>query len=246
VPIVNGADFYDEEQVFAYYMQRRQRPDSPNDTIETPIFMEMLGDYAGKAVLDLGCGDGRFGGELLAGGCHAYTGIEASVRMVALAQERLMPIGGTVYHESIESWVYPENAFDLVVSRLALHYTDHIEHTFARIFAALKPGGRLVFSVEHPVLTSSNQSATASGRRYEWIVDDYFITGARNVAWMGSEVIKFHRTVEDYFSALQEAGFTVELLRESRPRRKNFTDPDLYDRRTRIPLFLFLAARKLA
>ncbi len=61
---------------------------------------------------------------------------------------------------------------------------------------------------------------------------------------MGSAVIKFHRTVEDYFTALQSAGFTVEQLRESRPRRENFTDPDLYDRRTRIPLFLFLAARK--
>jgi SAM-dependent methyltransferase len=244
--MVNGVDFYDEEQVFAYYMQRRQRPDNPNDTIEKPIFMEMLGNYYGKVVLDLGCGDGGFGVELLAGGCHAYTGIEASVRMVALAQERLGLAGGIVHHDSIESWAYPEDAFDLVVSRLALHYTDHIEQTFAKLYSALKSGGRLVFSVEHPVLTSSNQSATASGRRYQWIVDDYFITGARNVAWMGSEVIKFHRTVEDYFSALQETGFTVEQLRESRPRRENFTDPDLYARRTRIPLFLFLAARKLA
>lgn len=244
--MTNGADFYDEEQVFDHYMQRRQRTDSPNDTIEQPIFMEMLGSYAGKTVLDLGCGDGGFGAELLAGGAQSYTGVEASARMAALARERLLSVGGTLYHDTIESWAYPETAFDLVVSRLALHYTDHIEQTFARVYAALKPGGRWVFSVEHPVLTSSNAAATASGRRYEWIVDDYFNTGARNVTWMGSAVIKFHRTVEDYFTALQQTGFTVEQLRESRPRPENFTDAELYERRTRIPLFLFLAARKPA
>lgn len=244
--MTSGADFYDDEQVFANYMQRRQRTDSPNDTIEKPIFMEMFGSYPGKSVLDLGCGDGGFGAELLAGGCTSYTGVEASARMAALAQEQLAPLGGILHHDSIEHWMYPENAFDLVASRLALHHTDNIVRTFARVYDALKPGGWFAFSVEHPVLTSSHQSATASGRRYEWTVDDYFITGARNVAWMGSEVIKFHRTVEDYFSALQHAGFTVEQLRESRPRREMFTDPELYERRTRIPLFLLLAARKPA
>lgn len=244
--MTSGADFYDEEQVFAHYTQRRQQADSPNDTIEQPIFMEMLGDYAGKSILDLGCGDGGFGAELLAGGAQAYTGVEASARMAALAQEHLTAVGGALYHDSIEGWTYPETVFDLVVSRLALHYTDRIEQTFAKIYGALKPGGRLIFSVEHPVLTSSNAAATTSGRRYEWIVDNYFITGARNVTWMGSAVIKFHRTVEDYFTALQRTGFTVEHLRESRPRPENFTDPELYKRRTRIPLFLFLAARKPA
>lgn len=244
--MTNGADFYDEEQVFAHYTQRRQQADSPNDTIEQPIFMEMLGEYVGKSILDLGCGDGGFGAQLLAGGAQSYVGIEASERMAVLAREKLTPMGGTLYHDSIENWMYPEGAFELVVSRLALHYTDHIEQTFARVYGALKPGGRWVFSVEHPVLTSSNQSATVSGRRYEWAVDNYFVMGARNVAWMGSTVIMFHRTVEDYFTALQQTGFTVEQLRESRPRPENFTDPELYERRTRIPLFLFLAARKPA
>lgn len=244
--MTDGADFYDEEQVFAHYTQRRQQADSPNDTIEQPIFMEMLGDYAGKSILDLGCGDGGFGTELLAGGAQSYIGIEASERMAALARERLVPLGGTLHHASIESWAYPETIFDLVVSRLALHYTDRIEQTFAKIYGALQPGGRWIFSVEHPMLTSSNKSATASGRRDDWTVDDYFVTGARNVTWMGSAVIKFHHTVEDYFTALQRTGFTVEQLRESRPRPENFTDPELYERRTRIPLFLFLAARKPA
>ena len=57
---------------------------------------------------------------------------------------------------------------------------------------------------------------------------------------------KYHRTVEDYFRALQEAGFVVEQLRESRPQREQFADEQTYERRRRIPLFLFLAGRKVS
>jgi len=57
-------------------------------------------------------------------------------------------------------------------------------------------------------------------------------------------VVKHHRTVEDYFAAVQAAGLVVEALREARPRRENFTDEALFNRRKRIPLFLVVAARK--
>jgi hypothetical protein len=61
---------------------------------------------------------------------------------------------------------------------------------------------------------------------------------------MGGRVEKYHRTVEDYFHALQHAGFVVEQLRESSPQRQHFRDEQTYLRRRRIPLFLFLAGRK--
>ena len=61
---------------------------------------------------------------------------------------------------------------------------------------------------------------------------------------MGGTVRIYHRTVEDYFRALQDAGFVVEQLRESRPQREQFADQQIYERRMRIPLFLFLAGRR--
>lgn len=242
--MTSGPDFYDEADVFAMYSQHRQRPENPNDTIEKPIFMEMLGDVREAVILDLGCGDGAFGLELLEASCQSYTGVEASARMVATVSERLKAAGGLIHHASIESWAYPKEMFDLVVSRLALHYVSDIKGTFERVHQSLKLGGRFIFSVEHPVLTSSNRGATAFGVRYDWVVDDYFVTGARDVKWLGSQVLKYHRTVEDYFSGLQQARFTVEQLRESRPRPEMFLDETLYTRRMRIPLFLFLAARR--
>ncbi|HZH03730.1 MAG TPA: hypothetical protein VEY30_08105, partial [Myxococcaceae bacterium] len=76
----------------------------------------------------------------------------------------------------------------------------------------------------------------------DWIVDDYFVTGARDPAWLGGRVRKYHHTVEDYFSLLQSAGFRVDQLRESKPDVKHFESQEEYQRRTRIPLFLFFAA----
>jgi hypothetical protein len=54
-------------------------------------------------------------------------------------------------------------------------------------------------------------------------------------------VLKYHRTIEDYFGALVRAGFAVNAVRESRPRRALFSDEATYQRRKRIPLMLFFS-----
>ena len=62
---------------------------------------------------------------------------------------------------------------------------------------------------------------------------------------MGGQVIKYHRTVENYFVSLQRAGFFVENLREAAPQRDQFGDGEAtYQRRKRIPLFLIMAGQK--
>jgi hypothetical protein len=75
-------------------------------------------------------------------------------------------------------------------------------------------------------------------------VDDYFVAGPRETTWLGGEVVRYHRTVEDYVTALQAAGFALDSLREPRPDPARFTDETEYARRLRIPLFLFLAGHK--
>jgi SAM-dependent methyltransferase len=240
----DGPDFYDDEQVFATYMAHRRRPDNPNDTIERPALLDLLGSVGGLRVLDLGCGDARFGRELLEAGCRSYTGLEASRNMIAAARETLAGTAGQLVEATIEGWSYPVAAFDLVVSRLALHYVEDFAALCDRVFAALAPGGRFVFSVEHPVITSCDRGWPAGTQRQDWVVDDYHRPGRRVTSWLGGEVVKYHRTIEGYFGALQDAGFTVERLLEGTPRREQFASEETYARRLRIPLFLLLAAGK--
>ncbi|MFE9275751.1 class I SAM-dependent methyltransferase [Paenibacillus glucanolyticus] len=239
-----GSEFYDNESNFEKYMLRRQWQENANDTLEKPVISQLLGDISDQHILDLGCGDAGYGTELLDKGCSTYVGIEGSRNMVEAASSSLAAYSnGTVVHTMIEDYTYPPDAYDLVLSRLAIHYLQDIEHVFRCIHKTLKPNGRLIFSVEHPVITSTLQP---SGTRTNWVVDHYFNEGYREQQWLGGTVHKYHRTVEAYFRAMQKAGFIVEQLRESKPVRENFTNDETYERRLRIPLFLFLVGRKNA
>jgi SAM-dependent methyltransferase len=239
-----GSKFFDDERKFKSYQSKRHRAESPNESIEKPIFLEMLGDVKGKQILDLGCGDGTFGLELLRAGCQSYLGVEASLQIVQAAQKAFQQSIGQVVHAKIEDWIYPVNHFNLVISRLALHYVATLDDTFNKVNSALKSGGRFVFSIVHPVITSCDRSRKGGGARQDWIVDDYFATGSRQVYFMGEYVEQYHRTIEDIYKALRDADFFIEQLRESRPKLEHFTDITLYERRMRIPLFLLFSGRK--
>lgn len=236
-------EFYDNPEVQSQYLAHRNRSDNPNDTLERPIFLELTGDLRDLDIIDLGCGNAAFGKEALQQGARSYEGIEAAQAMVDLACQMLAGTSGQVRHEKIELWQSLEHQVDLVTSRLALHYVEHLNPVFQEIYKALRPGGRVIVSVEHPVITS-NFTSLATGRRTTWLVDTYFQPRARVHTWLGPEVTKYHRTLEEYFDLITGAGFKVERIRESRPQRDHFLDESEYYRRLRIPLFLFIAASK--
>jgi len=238
-----GPKFYDDESVFALYMASRKRVDNPNDTLERPIMQDLIGDPNGQRYLDLGCGDAAMGRMLLEKGARSYVGVEGSQNMTRAARETLAGTAGRVVQAELESWRFPEAAFDVLVSSLVVHYVADLDSILTKVHAALANQGRFIFSVEHPVITSSDQGWTTV-QRQAWVVDDYFDIGVRVTSWLGGRAIKYHRTFEDYFGAMQRSGFTVESLRESQPEQARFADEREYQRRKRIPLFLFLAGRK--
>ncbi len=239
-----GPDAYDEEGFFSSYLSRRYRGESPNLTMEEPAFYSLAGSPSGKEILEIGCGDGSYAASLLEAGCASYTGIEGSQKMARLAQKRLGDSNGTVIHSRIEDYEWEQEKYDLILSRLVLHYIEDLAPVLSHIRSSMKPGGRLVISVQHPLLTSSFKSMGSNGKRKEWIVDDYFLTGKREEPWMGSLVVKYHRTVENYFGLLQQAGLTVESLKEAVPQEGLFMDKSEYERRRRIPLFLLFSCSR--
>ncbi|GGE78857.1 class I SAM-dependent DNA methyltransferase [Priestia taiwanensis] len=239
-----GSDVYNNDVFFERYMKRRHRKESPNACMEEPVFIELLGDITGKRIVDLGCGDAMFGKQLLADGCTSYVGVEGSHKMVEKACHVLQDYLGTVHLSSIEDYLFPSESYDIVVSRMALHYIEDLRKVFEKIHHTLVDGGSFVFSVMHPIITSSFKSYEQSGRRQDWIVDDYFWSGKRVEVWMEQEVVKYHRTMENYFSLLQECGFTIEQLREPMPQKEWFEDIEEYNRRMRIPLMVVFRCRK--
>jgi SAM-dependent methyltransferase len=138
----------------------------------------------------------------------------------------------------------PSNTFDLVVSLRVLHYVSDMAAVLARAARALRPGGRLVYTHDHPVITSFETRET-EGKRGSWTVDNYFVSGERDVTFLGRRVLKYHRTVEQHLDAVRHGGLELSRLRECPPVRELFDeDSQEYERRLRIPLFLLIEARR--
>lgn len=239
-----GSSVYDQSEFFANYMKRRSREDSPNNAIEGPIIYELLGDFQEKYVLDLGCGDATFGEELLEKGVKQYHGVEGSKQMVDAANKHILGLNATIHLETMESFLFPKSKFDIVTSRFAIHYVEDVQKLFTNVYNTLKENGKFVFSVQHPLTTSCFNSKQAGERRENWIVDDYFIEGEREEPWIDEVVVKHHRTIEHYFSALRMAGFQVVELREGTPKREHFSSEAEFKRRQRIPVVLAFSCVK--
>lgn len=239
-----GSSAYDQANFYSNYMKRRGRQDSPNNSIEGPVIYELLGDFSCKNILDLGCGDASFGKELLEKGANYYVGVEGSKQMVATATNTLKRMNGVIHLDTMESFPFPSGEFDIVTSRFAIHYVEDIHKLFKHVHSALKKNGRFVFSVQHPLTTSSFISKQKNEKRENWVVDDYFLDGERKEPWIGEVVVKYHRTIEQYYSALREAGFSVLDLREGTPKREHFSEEEEFKRRQRIPVVLAFSCAK--
>ncbi|MCC3359266.1 class I SAM-dependent methyltransferase [Bacillus sp. REN16] len=241
-----GASAYDQEDFFRNYMKRRGRKDSPNNAIESPVVYELIGDFQNKRILDLGCGDASFGKDLLHQGASSYIGVEGSEQMVKAAMLNLDSSGGTVIHESMETYRFPSNEFDIITSRFAIHYVSDIHTLFQNVYKSLKENGKFVFSVQHPLITSSFISKQTGEKRENWVVDDYFLDGERKETWIGQIVVKYHRTIEQYFRKLTMSGFKLVDLREGTPMLEHFSNEEEFKRRQRIPIVLVFCCMKLA
>ncbi len=238
-----GAEFYETEARRTAYLRHRHDPLSPNSVMEEPAFHDAIGELEGRSVLDLGCGDGSTAALIVAAGAQSYVGVDGSATMIDTAQALYGSAQARFVCGDIEDPDSIAGTFDLVISRMALHYVERLDVVIDRIRLAVPVGGRMVFSVVHPIITSDNGSG--GGQRTTWTVDRYFDRGPRDRSWFGSTVRWYHRTTEDYVRIATDHGFRIETLSECEPRAERFEgEPAELARRRRVPLMLLLAARR--
>ncbi len=190
---------------FARWAARREQRGVEGDAILARM-LEVMGDVAGRAVLDACCGEGFLARMLAARGARV-TGIDLSPRLVEMARGK-DPQGVIDYRVADLSRPLPELAesFDLIGSYLALN--DVADHRgFATTLVALaRPGARAVLALNNPYSSVVREH-----------VADYFENGASGVyggmsAVMGGEVRYYHRTLEEYLDAFLAVGFRLAKL----------------------------------
>lgn len=242
-------NIYDHEAFFSRYKALRQNDSGLNGVLEVPALRAQLPPLAGLRVLDLGCGFGDFARWARSQAAACVTGVDASWRMIEEARALTVDDPGIAYRQAaIEDYEAPAGAYDVVVSSLALHYVAGYAQAVQRMHRALKSGGRLVFSVEHPICTAdpSGWVQGSGGQALHWPVDRYSDESARITRWLVDGVVKHHRTVATYVNTLLQAGFRLRHLGEPVPTPQGLAARPQLRSHLRRPAFLLLAADKPA
>src|SRR5580704_15963132 len=122
-----------------------------NALYERPTTLALLPPVNDIDVLDAGCGHGWYAEWLVRHGARVVA-VDRSAAMVALAQERVAGRARVIQGDvSNLRGILSDEAFDLVLSSLALHYQADLSAVFAECARLLRPAGNLVFSTHHPV-----------------------------------------------------------------------------------------------
>lgn len=230
---MKGAELYDDPEFLAGYQQLRRERLGLNDDLEIPALAALLPPVAGLRVLDLGCGSGGLAERLATGGAVDVLAVDASAAMLADAVQHPR----IRYRRSdIAVLEFAPESFDLVVSSLALHYLEDFDGLVSRISRWLAPGGKFVFSIEHPVVTAPLQARDDG-------LDSYADEGPRQRKWFVENVVKFHRTTSSVLGALRRHGFQLDELDEPQPSPEQVRrSPRLAIHRDRPPLLLVAAS----
>ena len=232
---------YDDEGFFAGYQQLRDSESGINAAVEQPALRALLPDVTGRAVLDLGCGDGALARDLAARGAARVVGADPSLRMLALARERTGDPRVGYVQAFAEDLALPDGRFDLVVSSLAFHYVADLGAVLGQVARWLRPGGDLVASMEHPMRTAELgrlDDPAVAGR--------YDIEGRRDQSWFVEGVVKYHRRVSTLLNLVLAAGLELLAVGEPGPTPAALAARPELDRHHRQPPILVLAAARPA
>ncbi len=205
-----------------------------NAHYERPAMLELAGDVNGHRVLDAGCGSGPLTSALRAKGANV-TGFDASPAMVDLARNRLGQGAAVHVADLAEPLPFDDAAFDDVVASLVLHYLPDWTAPLAEIRRVLRPGGRLLLSVNHPTIFKLANPDADYFALTDWS-DEYTFGGETAV------LTYWHRPLHAMTSAFTDAGFRISVISEPPPAAD--TPPELLtdlNGRTSFLCFIFFA-----
>jgi SAM-dependent methyltransferase len=193
-----------------------------------PAIVDLAGEVAGRRILDAGCGSGPLFAALRDRGA-IMTGFDSSTKMVELARRRLGADAALRVADVGSPLPFPDGAFDDVIASLVLHYLEDWTAPLAGLRRVLKPGGRLIMSVNHPIIFKVVHPEADYFATAKWS-DEYTFSGQKAV------LTYWHRPLHAMTDAFTAAGLRTAVISEPYPApgaRERFPD-ELGDR----PAFL--------
>ncbi|KAF2250930.1 methyltransferase type 11 [Trematosphaeria pertusa] len=242
---------YDRPDFFANYLGLPRQQFGHDGAPEWPTLREMVGEVRNQKVLDLACGLGWFARYAIESGATSVQAADISTKMIAKAEElTAQELQDRIQYRvaDLNDIELESNTYDLVYSSLALHYLPNASFTrlLAQIHDSLKPGGRFVFSAEHPIYTAPSNPALQKlpDGSEVWPLNWYADEGLRETNWLGG-VRKYHRTMTTYMRGLLGAGFELRDFVEWMATKKDVSMYPEWRGEKERPMFLLVKVEKL-
>jgi len=235
--VESGADYYRHE-------------------VHGPALLAACEPVADLDVLDLGCGQGYFCRQLAQRGARVVA-IDLAEKQIALAlsHEERAPLG-IEYHVMGASEVsarWPDRRFDLITACMAIQDMADPAAALSSAFSALRPGGRMVFSIPHPCTDTPVREwlLDQSGNKTALKISRYFESGPTVLHWRMRRLSHhwdtpyWRHTLTEWSTLVAEAGFLIQRILEPRPTPPQVhRNPELTDCYW-LPCFLILDLVKL-
>lgn len=220
---------------FAVAYARQNESGLLNAHYNLPAMVSLADDVDGRRVLDAGCGAGPLTAALRDRGA-VVTGFDLSPAMIDLARQRLGADADLHVADLGGPLPFGDDAFDVVVASLCLHYLEDWAAPLAELRRVLRPGGRLVVSVPHP----SAYLVNYPDRDY-FAVTEY----SETFTFAGEEatLTYWHRPLHAMADAFTRAGFGISRISEppyAADTPRELLPPELDDRSAFVCFLFFV------
>ncbi|WP_435889266.1 class I SAM-dependent methyltransferase [Streptosporangium canum] len=193
---------YDYDRLAEAYAAENEA-DIMNAYYERPAILALAGEVTGRRILDAGCRSDPLFAALRERGA-VVTGIDSSPGMLEQARRRLGYGADLQVADLRDPLPFPDGAFDDVIASLVLHYLEDWGATLSELRRVLRTGGRLIVSVDHPVMVYAEHRL--AGRKVS-----YFGTRNSLEEWtMGGQTVPmsfWYRPLHAMTDAFTAAGF---------------------------------------
>jgi SAM-dependent methyltransferase len=201
-------------------------------------------------VLDVGCGEGQIARMAAAmpglAGASTVIGIDPTWGQLAVAAERG---GGVTYAGAMAAELpFSNAAFDAVVACLVFEHIDDMDAAVSEVGRVLRPGGRFLFFLNHPLLQTPG-SGWIDDRILDeqyWRIGPYLVEDKTlDEVEQGVWIPFIHRPLSRYVNALIAAGLLITHIDEPAPPPGFLERAHEYAAAATIPRLLFIRAEKL-
>ena len=203
-----------------------------------PALDELLNNIEGKAVLDLGCGEGRYSRKLKKRGANV-TGIDPVPEFIERA--RSLDTVSKYVEAKAENLPLDDSSFDLVLSYLSIVDIVDLESASREIARVMRPGGQLVIvNISNLASTTPGWVKDKEGNKIYRTVDRYMEHFAMDLEWRNIRIRNYHRPLGYTLGLFLKLDFVLTQFIEPLPEP---SQPG-YVEEFRVPNFQIYSLRK--